>query len=146
MEQDHGSFLRGFHPSKGCHPEAEAEAGFYPKAPENLTEPSFFLGCTLIVSSALDITLLPSPFFLVGVNHQRLPSPGISENMAVPSVPDLQEEKLRSQLEEEKKRYPFFAPCPLCPQPQRALRHGQELPRAMTPPRLGAFLGSGPSS
>ncbi|XP_073938365.1 kinesin-like protein KIF6 isoform X2 [Castor canadensis] len=30
---------------------------------------------------------------------------GISESMAVPSVPDLQEEKLRSQLEEEKRRY-----------------------------------------
>ncbi|XP_077017816.1 kinesin-like protein KIF6 isoform X2 [Tamandua tetradactyla] len=30
---------------------------------------------------------------------------GISENLAVPSVPDLLEEKLRSQLEEEKKRY-----------------------------------------
>ncbi|XP_021573432.1 kinesin-like protein KIF6 [Carlito syrichta] len=30
---------------------------------------------------------------------------GISENMAVPSVPDLQEEKLRSQLEDEKRRY-----------------------------------------
>ncbi|XP_062953040.1 kinesin-like protein KIF6 isoform X3 [Cynocephalus volans] len=30
---------------------------------------------------------------------------GISENMAVPSMMDLQEEKLRSQLEEEKRRY-----------------------------------------
>uniref|UniRef100_A0A8C8Z3M3 Kinesin-like protein n=1 Tax=Prolemur simus TaxID=1328070 RepID=A0A8C8Z3M3_PROSS len=30
---------------------------------------------------------------------------GISENMAVPSMPDLQEERLRSQLEEEKRRY-----------------------------------------
>uniref|UniRef100_H0XJJ0 Kinesin-like protein KIF6/9 C-terminal domain-containing protein n=1 Tax=Otolemur garnettii TaxID=30611 RepID=H0XJJ0_OTOGA len=30
---------------------------------------------------------------------------GISENMAVRSMPDSQEEKLRSQLEEEKKRY-----------------------------------------
>uniref|UniRef100_A0A8C8Z2X2 Kinesin-like protein n=1 Tax=Prolemur simus TaxID=1328070 RepID=A0A8C8Z2X2_PROSS len=29
----------------------------------------------------------------------------ISENMAVPSMPDLQEERLRSQLEEEKRRY-----------------------------------------
>lgn len=110
MEQNHRSFLRGFHPKKGCHPEAEAKAGFYPKAPENLTESSFFLGCTLTVSPALNITLLPLPFFLIGVNHQHLPPPGISENMAVPSVPDLQEEKLRSQLEEEKKRYPFFAP------------------------------------
>uniref|UniRef100_A0A2I3G7V3 Kinesin family member 6 n=2 Tax=Nomascus leucogenys TaxID=61853 RepID=A0A2I3G7V3_NOMLE len=30
---------------------------------------------------------------------------GISENMAVPLMPDQQEEKLRSQLEEEKRRY-----------------------------------------
>uniref|UniRef100_A0A8D2ATK4 Kinesin-like protein n=1 Tax=Sciurus vulgaris TaxID=55149 RepID=A0A8D2ATK4_SCIVU len=30
---------------------------------------------------------------------------GISENMALPSVPDLQEDRLRSQLEEEKRRY-----------------------------------------
>ncbi|XP_075859500.1 kinesin-like protein KIF6 isoform X3 [Microcebus murinus] len=30
---------------------------------------------------------------------------GISENTAVPSTPDLQEERLRSQLEEEKRRY-----------------------------------------
>ncbi|XP_006148672.1 kinesin-like protein KIF6 isoform X2 [Tupaia chinensis] len=30
---------------------------------------------------------------------------GISENAALPSTPDLQEEKLRSQLEEEKRRY-----------------------------------------
>lgn len=142
MEQNHGSFLRGFHPSKGCHPEAEAEAGFYPKAPENPTESSFFLGCALTVSSALNITLLLLPFFFIGINHQYLPPPGISENMAVPSVPDLQEEKLRSQLEEEKKRYPFFSLA----QPQRALRDGLERPRAMPPPRLGTSLGSGSSS
>nr|KAF6505720.1 kinesin family member 6 [Rousettus aegyptiacus] len=37
--------------------------------------------------------------------HLQQVALGISENMAVPSVPDLQEEKLRSQLEEEKKRY-----------------------------------------
>ncbi|XP_047415601.1 kinesin-like protein KIF6 isoform X2 [Sciurus carolinensis] len=30
---------------------------------------------------------------------------GISENMALPSMPDLQEDRLRSQLEEEKRRY-----------------------------------------
>ncbi|KAF6364617.1 kinesin family member 6 [Rhinolophus ferrumequinum] len=37
--------------------------------------------------------------------HLQQVALGISENMAEPSVPDLLEEKLRSQLEEEKKRY-----------------------------------------
>uniref|UniRef100_A0A8C0K4X8 Kinesin-like protein n=1 Tax=Canis lupus dingo TaxID=286419 RepID=A0A8C0K4X8_CANLU len=39
------------------------------------------------------------------VTHWRLPSTGVSENIAMPSMPDLLEEKLRSQLEEEKRRY-----------------------------------------
>ncbi|XP_050021030.1 kinesin-like protein KIF6 isoform X2 [Alexandromys fortis] len=37
--------------------------------------------------------------------HLQQVALGISENMAPPSIPDLQEEKLRSQLEEEKTRY-----------------------------------------
>lgn len=82
--------------------------------------------------------------------HLQQVALGISENMAEPLVPDLLEEKLRSQLEEEKRRCPFFSPCPPCPQPQRALRDGLELPRtgrAATPqPTPGASLGTGSSS
>ncbi|XP_037698804.1 kinesin-like protein KIF6 isoform X2 [Choloepus didactylus] len=37
--------------------------------------------------------------------HMQQVAIGISENMAVPSMPDQLEEKLRSQLEEEKRRY-----------------------------------------
>ncbi|KAK7804524.1 hypothetical protein U0070_021033 [Myodes glareolus] len=37
--------------------------------------------------------------------HRQQVALGISENMVTPSTPDLQEEKLRSQLEEEKTRY-----------------------------------------
>ncbi|XP_058162660.1 kinesin-like protein KIF6 [Dasypus novemcinctus] len=37
--------------------------------------------------------------------HMQQVAIGISENTAVPSVPDMLEEKLRSQLEEEKRRY-----------------------------------------
>ncbi|XP_057607352.1 kinesin-like protein KIF6 [Chionomys nivalis] len=37
--------------------------------------------------------------------HLQQVALGISENMVTPSIPDLQEEKLRSQLEEEKTRY-----------------------------------------
>ncbi|XP_025718237.1 kinesin-like protein KIF6 [Callorhinus ursinus] len=47
------------------------------------------------------------------IGHKQEASPrhvlhgalGIAENTAVPSIPDLLEEKLRSQLEEEKRRY-----------------------------------------
>lgn len=94
------------------------------------------MGCTLTLPSALNIILLPWPFFLIEVNHQHLPFPGISENTTAPSGPDLLEEKLRSQLEEEKRRCPFFSPRPACPQPQRALRDSLEPPRtgrAVTP-------------
>ncbi|XP_077017817.1 kinesin-like protein KIF6 isoform X3 [Tamandua tetradactyla] len=41
----------------------------------------------------------------IAQRHMQQVAIGISENLAVPSVPDLLEEKLRSQLEEEKKRY-----------------------------------------
>uniref|UniRef100_A0A8I3NVY3 Kinesin-like protein n=1 Tax=Canis lupus familiaris TaxID=9615 RepID=A0A8I3NVY3_CANLF len=37
--------------------------------------------------------------------HMQQVALGVSENIAMPSMPDLLEEKLRSQLEEEKKRY-----------------------------------------
>ncbi|XP_049747301.1 kinesin-like protein KIF6 isoform X5 [Elephas maximus indicus] len=37
--------------------------------------------------------------------HMQQVALGISENMAAPSLPDLLEEKLRAQLEEEKRRY-----------------------------------------
>ncbi|XP_075409911.1 kinesin-like protein KIF6 [Tenrec ecaudatus] len=37
--------------------------------------------------------------------HMQQVALGISENMAVPSTPDPREEKLRAQLEEEKRRY-----------------------------------------
>ncbi|XP_072587706.1 kinesin-like protein KIF6 isoform X4 [Vulpes vulpes] len=37
--------------------------------------------------------------------HMQQVALGISENIAMPSMPDLLEEKLRSQLEEEKRRY-----------------------------------------
>ncbi|XP_038199714.2 kinesin-like protein KIF6 [Arvicola amphibius] len=37
--------------------------------------------------------------------HLQQVALGISENMVTPSIPDLQEEKLRSQLEEEKTKY-----------------------------------------
>lgn len=150
MELNQGSLLRGPRPSRGGHTEEEAEAASHPKAPEELLGSPFSLGCTLTLPSALKIPLLPLPFFLVGVNCQHLPSPGISENMAEPLVPDLLEEKLRSQLEEEKRRCPFFSPCPPCRQPQRTLRDGLELPRtgraATFQPRPGASLGTGSSS
>ncbi|XP_029800888.1 kinesin-like protein KIF6 isoform X2 [Suricata suricatta] len=38
-------------------------------------------------------------------HHMQQVALGISENVAMPSMPDLVEEKLRSQLEEEKRRY-----------------------------------------
>lgn len=64
----------------------------------------------------------------------------------MPSMPDLLEEKLRSQLEEEKKRYPFVSPHPA----SWALRDDLELRRlgrvATPQPTAGAALGSGSSS
>ncbi|XP_045399582.1 kinesin-like protein KIF6 isoform X2 [Lemur catta] len=44
-------------------------------------------------------------------HHIQQVALGISENMAVPSMPDLQEERLRSQLEEEKRRYKTMFTC-----------------------------------
>ncbi|XP_032109521.1 kinesin-like protein KIF6 isoform X5 [Sapajus apella] len=41
----------------------------------------------------------------IAQRHIQQVALGISENMAVPPTPDQQEEKLRSQLEEEKRRY-----------------------------------------
>lgn len=58
----------------------------------------------------------------------NLPSPGISENTPVPTVPDLHEEKLRSQLEEEKIRCPLFLLAH--PAPAQSLHGGQGLPWA----------------
>lgn len=77
-------------PSQGCHPEAPEGT---PRTPSTL--------------DALELCYWSHhifPTFFVAITHWRLPPPGISENMAPPSIPDLQEEKLRSQLEEEKTR------------------------------------------
>ncbi|KAB0354991.1 hypothetical protein FD755_022450, partial [Muntiacus reevesi] len=65
-----------------------------------------------VVGISNKVNRAPSPVLPEAATQRRrvkqalhLPSPGISENIPVPSMPDQLEEKLRSQLEEEKRRY-----------------------------------------
>lgn len=81
---------------------SEAELRLPPRGPRRNSQDPLCLWMPLNSETGpIVFSLLP---FLVAVTHWRLPPPGISENTVTPSLPDLQEEKLRSQLEEEKSR------------------------------------------